>query len=576
VSLSASLTAGTAATARGAALRTQQSLPLGDLGALPTAGAAKALAASPGSTALGSPSARQPHATPSSSSSSSSAAVGASGAKAPSQPVATVTLGAAQPRARAAMPSAPRSGADTASPYLSYAALGPPGARGAALPPSSAAASLAPGSASLLSRTLGAPAPGRRGSMPAALSATAPSSGALSKALRKTGSEASLGSRWDWDVGLTFAPTEGSGISACEEAGYMFGAAENGIRGKAGTPGFWAPEMLFYERDGKGRRYGPAADWWSFGCLIFALLSAKGPFTVVGGDTADDNAATLQNEPELPTHIFSPAASSLLRGLLQKDPTKRLGCGPTGAEEIMAHPFFASLDWSAIANKTAAPPFKPTMNVLESTKSVRGWSEKDKAKLASVTLGPADQVRYKGIPFTSQAAVYKEIIQNMALREYVEDYLGGSLAQGGAASLSSSPSTPGASPKARGAGNGAASPGGMDAHGASGGAAAGGHPVGRQGHVGALGAADPRNALGPGDVRGSPGQGIAAAAQLRGDRRVPEGSGAHPTALGAAGRVAASAVQGGKPAPADGGVGVPALKTEIARGDRRDKNCVVM
>ena len=39
------------------------------------------------------------------------------------------------------------------------------------------------------------------------------------------------------------------------------------------------------------------------------------------------------------------------------------------------------------------PPFKPSMNVLESTKTVRGWSDKDKAKLAVITLAPPDQVR---------------------------------------------------------------------------------------------------------------------------------------------------------------------------------------
>ena len=229
-------------------------------------------------------------------------------------------------------------------------------------------------------------------------------------------------SRWHWDTGLNFTPTEGAGISASEEAGYAFGTNEHGIRGKAGTPGFWAPEMLYYERDGKGRRYGPAADWWSFGCLIYALLSARGPFTVIGGDTADDNNATLQNDPDLSLPVFTSVTKSLLQGLLQKDPKKRLGCGPLGVKEIMDHPFFANIDWNNIINKTITPPFKPTLNVLESTKPVRGWNEKDKAKLASITLSPADQLRYKGVPFVSQSAVYKEIIQNMALREYAEEY----------------------------------------------------------------------------------------------------------------------------------------------------------
>ena len=55
------------------------------------------------------------------------------------------------------------------------------------------------------------------------------------------------------------AAAEGAGVSACEVAGYVYGSLESGVRGKAGTPGFWAPEMLHYEKDGKGRRYGAAA-----------------------------------------------------------------------------------------------------------------------------------------------------------------------------------------------------------------------------------------------------------------------------------------------------------------------------
>jgi len=34
----------------------------------------------------------------------------------------------------------------------------------------------------------------------------------------------------------------------------------------------------------------------------------------------------------------------------------------------------------------------------------------------------APQAKYKGIPFVSQKAIYKEVIQNLALREYASDY----------------------------------------------------------------------------------------------------------------------------------------------------------
>ena len=37
--------------------------------------------------------------------------------------------------------------------------------------------------------------------------------------------------------------------------------------------------------------------------------------------------------------------SSLLRGLLQKDPRKRLGGGNLDAEEIKQHPYFKDVNW---------------------------------------------------------------------------------------------------------------------------------------------------------------------------------------------------------------------------------------
>jgi len=113
---------------------------------------------------------------------------------------------------------------------------------------------------------------------------------------------------------------------------------------------------------------------------------------VIGGDTADDNAATLQCEPDLDPHTFSSASASLLTGLLAKDPAARLGCGGGGLSEIMRHPFFAGVDWVAMEHKQVPPPFKPSMNVLESNKAVRGWSDKDRAKLDAVTIVAADQV----------------------------------------------------------------------------------------------------------------------------------------------------------------------------------------
>uniref|UniRef100_A0A8C2G5W5 non-specific serine/threonine protein kinase n=1 Tax=Cyprinus carpio TaxID=7962 RepID=A0A8C2G5W5_CYPCA len=51
----------------------------------------------------------------------------------------------------------------------------------------------------------------------------------------------------------------------------------------------------------------------------------------------------------------------LLRKLLVKDPHKRLGSGPRGAEEIKSHPFFKGLNWSDLAEKKVQSPFRPEL-----------------------------------------------------------------------------------------------------------------------------------------------------------------------------------------------------------------------
>ena len=53
----------------------------------------------------------------------------------------------------------------------------------------------------------------------------------------------------------------------------------------------------------------------------------------------------------------------LIRRLLRKDAKRRLGCARHGhesdADRIKAHPYCASINWSALASRDATPPFVP-------------------------------------------------------------------------------------------------------------------------------------------------------------------------------------------------------------------------
>ncbi|XP_025028434.1 ribosomal protein S6 kinase delta-1-like isoform X1 [Python bivittatus] len=83
-------------------------------------------------------------------------------------------------------------------------------------------------------------------------------------------------------------------------------------------------------------------DWWSLGALLFELLTGK---TLLECHPAGINTHTCLN---LPDHI-SEEARSLLQQLLQFNSMERLGSGIAGVEDIKAHPFFATIDWTELA-----------------------------------------------------------------------------------------------------------------------------------------------------------------------------------------------------------------------------------
>jgi serum/glucocorticoid-regulated kinase 2 len=54
---------------------------------------------------------------------------------------------------------------------------------------------------------------------------------------------------------------------------------------------------------------------------------------------------------------LTPNAKDLLKGLLNRDPKKRLG--NKGIETIKTHPFFEEINWEALEKREVDPPFVP-------------------------------------------------------------------------------------------------------------------------------------------------------------------------------------------------------------------------
>jgi len=116
-----------------------------------------------------------------------------------------------------------------------------------------------------------------------------------------------------------------------------------------GTHEYLAPEII------RGEGHGSAVDWWTFGIFLYELLHGMTPFK------GSSNRATLCNVVEQPLRFpdsppVSNVARDLIRGLLVKDPLKRIAT-KRGASEIKQHPFFEGVNWALV--RGAHPPSVP-------------------------------------------------------------------------------------------------------------------------------------------------------------------------------------------------------------------------
>ncbi|KFW84760.1 G protein-coupled receptor kinase 5, partial [Manacus vitellinus] len=115
------------------------------------------------------------------------------------------------------------------------------------------------------------------------------------------------------------------------------------IRGRVGTVGYMAPEVL------NNQRYTLSPDYWGLGCLIYEMIAGQSPFRgrkeKVKREEVDRRV--LETE-EVYSHKFSEEAKSICKMLLTKDVKQRLGCQGEGAAEVKRHPFFKSMNFKRL------------------------------------------------------------------------------------------------------------------------------------------------------------------------------------------------------------------------------------
>ena len=133
-----------------------------------------------------------------------------------------------------------------------------------------------------------------------------------------------------------------------------------------GTPDYLAPEMI------KNEGHGVAVDWWALGVLIFEMLVGYPPF--FDEDPIGTYRKILDDAPAFPPRVGK-HARDVSRRLMHKDVTRRIGNLRGGSRDVVAHAWFAGVDWAATLRRETVPPVVPNVSAADDTSNFDDYSD---------------------------------------------------------------------------------------------------------------------------------------------------------------------------------------------------------
>jgi len=147
-----------------------------------------------------------------------------------------------------------------------------------------------------------------------------------------------------------------------------------------GTPNYMAPEIIL------GKGYRCSADVWSLGVCLFEFLCGNLPFGEdVGEDRMDIFKSILTDDLKFPDSFKEQCdieGQDLLKQLLTRNPSARIGCSLRGFDDIKEHPYYAGFSWEKLLAMDLEPPYTPPENkevfASDAEKGVTDtWNEDD-------------------------------------------------------------------------------------------------------------------------------------------------------------------------------------------------------
>ncbi|XP_003745486.1 serine/threonine-protein kinase D6PKL2-like [Galendromus occidentalis] len=137
-------------------------------------------------------------------------------------------------------------------------------------------------------------------------------------------------------------------------------------RRRTGSLAFMAPEML------ARRSYNKAADWWSYGIVLYAINHKFTPLAM----HLRNNGVDLEDLSEGDRHRLAAnvkvrvdaglamATKSFITELLQEEPESRLGARHGDFDLLRNHPFFIGYDWHHLIAAESEIIASPTTSSL--------------------------------------------------------------------------------------------------------------------------------------------------------------------------------------------------------------------